>query len=221
MERAMQRARRQEDKQLRRETILRAALELLDERRFAEVKMIDIAQASGLAKGTIFLYFETKEVLFLELLEELLAEWLTEVNSELDNNKGRWNSSRVARIFAETLVKRDSLTRLLTIATSVLEQNTDVERIVTFKHRLIELLSDTGKRLEQRLEFLGPGEGAYLLLRIYALIVGVRQWTDPGATAKKALERPELAALSFQFEPELRSLILLVLTGLEKQPRSV
>lgn len=196
---------------------MRAALELLAERRFPEVKMIDVARAAHLAKGTVFLYFPTKEALFLDLLEELLVEWLAEIDQVLDSGKGRWSCARVARLITDTLVPRDSLTRLLTLMSSVLEQNVDVDRVVRFKERLMEILSATGGRLERRLSFLQPGEGAHLLMRIYAVIVGVRQWTDPGEVARQALAAPGLEPLAFDFEAELRSLLLVVLHGMEQR----
>lgn len=211
----MLRARREEDKQARREAIMRAAIELLDERRFPDVKMSDVARAASLAKGTVFLYFPTKEALFLDVLEDLLIEWLAEVNQALDTGKGRWTSARVARLITDTLVQRNSLTRLFTLMGSVLEQNVEVERVIAFKTRLLELLADTGARLERRLEFLAPGSGAHLLMRIYAVVVGVRQWTDPGEVARQALARPELGVLAFDFEVELRTLLLAMLRGFE------
>lgn len=213
---AKQRARRAEDKEIRRRDIMQAALALLGKRRFAEIKMSEIAQEASLAKGTLFLYFPTKEALFLEILEDLLAEWLIEVDAQLDSGRGRWTGVRVARIITDTLVARDTLTRLFTLVSSVLEQNVDVERVVTFKRKLQELLSPTGARLEQRLPFLAAGEGMHLLLRIYAVVVGVRQLCDPGAVAQQALERPELAPLAFHFESELRVLLGALLRGFEQ-----
>jgi AcrR family transcriptional regulator len=102
---------------------MQAALALLEKRRFAEIKMAEIAQEASLAKGTLFLYFPTKEALFLEILEDLLAEWLIDVDQQLDNGRGRWTGVRVARIITDTLVARDTLTRLFTLVSSVLEQN--------------------------------------------------------------------------------------------------
>ncbi|MCG8418171.1 MAG: TetR family transcriptional regulator [Proteobacteria bacterium] len=215
--RVVQRARRREDKEARRRTIMEAALALFEERRFAEVKMIDVARAANLAKGTVFLYFPTKEALFLDILEELLVDWLDEVNRNLDSGKGRWTSARVRRILTETLVPRDSFIRLLGLITNVLEENVDVKRVVAFKRRLLDLLNNTGGRLERRLDFLGSGEGAHLILQIYAAVVGVKQLTDPGQVAREALQRPELESLNLDFETELREFFLILLNGLERR----
>jgi AcrR family transcriptional regulator len=212
---AKQRARRAEDKEIRRRDIMQAAMSLLAQRRFSEIKMSEIAEEARLAKGTLFLYFPTKEALFLEILEELLAEWLRELDAQLDSGRGRWTSTRVARIITDTLIARDMLTRLLTLVSSVLEQNVDVERVVAFKLKLAQLLAPTGALLEQRLPFLAAGEGVHLLLRIYALVVGLRQLCDPGVVAQQALERVDLPALHSEFESELRPVLAALLRGLE------
>lgn len=214
-----QRARRAEDKEARRRDLLQAALVLLDERRFADIKMADVARQAAVAKGTVFLYFPTKEALFLELLEEKLAEWLEEVNAELDGGKGRWTGARVARLMADTLASHDALTRLLTLCSSVLEQNVDVDRIAAFKQRLIVLLGATGTRIEQRLAFVRAGQGTHLLLHLYAIVVGVRQLSDPGPLAQEALARPELSSLRFDFDTELRALLASFFKGLEFQAK--
>ncbi len=210
-----QRARREQDKQLRRQDILRAATTLLATRRYPEIKMIDIAREANLAKGTVFLYFPTKESLFLVLLTEMLRDWLSVINDALDNARGRWTTNRVARIFAETLTPRDSLTRLLTLVSSVLEYNVDEDRVADFKHTLIGLLAPTGARVERRLSFLSSGEGTRILMNIYAIIVGVRQLCDPGPTANAVLQKPELAVLQMDFGTELRTTLSAFLRGRE------
>ncbi len=49
--------------------ILEKAYELYEKGTFKSIKMIDIANASGVSKGTMFNYFSTKEKLFLEILK--------------------------------------------------------------------------------------------------------------------------------------------------------
>ena len=46
------------------EEILSAALEVFGEVGFAEAKLDDVAQKAGISKGTLYLYFDSKEELF-------------------------------------------------------------------------------------------------------------------------------------------------------------
>src|SRR5512140_2346183 len=89
-----QRARNDEDKEARRQLILGEALALYRATSYAEVKMADVAERSKLAKGTVFLYFPTKEALFLALLEDLLFAWFDTLEGLLDSGEGRWTGAR-------------------------------------------------------------------------------------------------------------------------------
>lgn len=65
------RARTDEAKDQRRAAFLDAALDEFFERGFAAAKMDDIARRAGLSKGAIYLYFDSKEALFEQLVETL------------------------------------------------------------------------------------------------------------------------------------------------------
>ena len=62
----------------KRSQILRAATDVFSAREFHTVPVDDVATAAGVGKGTLYLYFPTKEQLFyatiLEALDVLLAE---------------------------------------------------------------------------------------------------------------------------------------------------
>ncbi len=95
------RARKDEDKEARRQLILAEALALYTATSYAEVKMADVAERSKLAKGTVFLYFPTKEALFLALLEDLLFAWFEKLEGLLSSAEGRWAGAQVARTVAD------------------------------------------------------------------------------------------------------------------------
>jgi len=61
------RARRKEDRPAE---IIAAALHLFSERGFAATKLEDVATAAGIGKGTIYLYFPTKEDLFRAVVRQ-------------------------------------------------------------------------------------------------------------------------------------------------------
>lgn len=65
----MARARTAEAKDDRRLSLLSAALDEFFERGFAAARMDDIAARAGLSKGSIYLYFNSKEDLFTSLIE--------------------------------------------------------------------------------------------------------------------------------------------------------
>lgn len=63
-----------ETKQKTRETILRVARKLFSERGFEQTTTRDLAQAAGVAAGTLFNYFPSKESLAMTIIAEALDE---------------------------------------------------------------------------------------------------------------------------------------------------
>jgi AcrR family transcriptional regulator len=63
--------------------ILEAARKLFAKRGFSEVTMDEIAEAAGLAKGTLYLYFESKRDVYLKTLQRGKAELLERVTTNM------------------------------------------------------------------------------------------------------------------------------------------
>jgi AcrR family transcriptional regulator len=63
--------------------IIDAALAVFDERGLAGARLDDIAQRAGVAKGTIYLYFDNKEELFREVIRHTLIDRLDAARSEI------------------------------------------------------------------------------------------------------------------------------------------
>lgn len=57
----------------RRRELLDVALRVFSERGYHETRIADLIEAAGVARGTFYLYFESKNAIFHELLDELLA----------------------------------------------------------------------------------------------------------------------------------------------------
>lgn len=210
-----QRARRDEDKEARRRLILDEALALYRTTSYADVKMADVAERAKLAKGTVFLYFPTKEALFLALLEDLLFTWFAKLDGLLEHGEGRWTGARLARTVAESLEGQEPLTRLLAMLQTVLEQNVTVEQVRPFKERLLGALVSTGARVEQRLPFMKEGDGPRFLIHLHALVTGLRQMADVAPVAREVLAQPHLAPLRVDFSAELTAALTTLLRGLE------
>jgi AcrR family transcriptional regulator len=209
------RARKDEDKEARRRLILEGARGLFATTSYGDMTMAEVAQRARLAKGTVFLYFPTKEALFLALLEELLFAWFQRLNGWLEQGGGPWTGAHLAGWVATSLEAQPSLPRLMGILQSVLEHNISREQARAFKERLRETLGHTGALLERRLPFLRPGEGPRLLLRLNALIMGLRLMADEAPVTRELLALPHLSVLRVDFQRELTESVTLLLRGLE------
>lgn len=210
-----QRARSPEEKQQRRTQILATALRLWGEHSFTSFTMAEVAAHSGLAKGTLYLYFETKEELLLALLEEQLAAWFDGVDAGLAA-EGPWDAGRATALLCAALEQQHALVRLLPIAASILEHNIPPGTARSYKQFLLERSAHSAALLEQRLVFLAPGDGLWLLLQIYALIVGLGQMAEPAPVVRAVLEEAPMAPLRITFAPAFARSLATLLRGLER-----
>jgi AcrR family transcriptional regulator len=75
-------------KQARPGEILDAALKVFAEKGFAAARMEDIAQAAGVTKGTIYLYFESKEEVFKSLARATVGPALADFEQRVRHFQG-------------------------------------------------------------------------------------------------------------------------------------
>lgn len=82
------RAKRERRKEARPGELLAAALELFVEKGYAATRAEEVARRAGVSKGTLFLYFASKEDLFKAVVRENLAGRFAEWNAEFDAYTG-------------------------------------------------------------------------------------------------------------------------------------
>jgi AcrR family transcriptional regulator len=75
-------------KDARPQEILAAALSVFAERGFAAARMDDIASRARVSKGTIYLYFESKEAVFRALIQETLAKRVSDLAAFVRDHRG-------------------------------------------------------------------------------------------------------------------------------------
>jgi AcrR family transcriptional regulator len=72
--------------------LLAAALHLFVERGFAATRLDDVAKAAGVSKGTLYLYFSSKEDLFKAVVRESIVPLLGEAEGMIDEFEGNTES---------------------------------------------------------------------------------------------------------------------------------
>jgi len=207
------RARSVQDKDARRTALLDAARAALAETGYDEVTVGQVAAGAGVAKGTAYLYFTSKEALFLAVLVRELGDWLDVLQVALARRGSGDPGARVARTLARTLAARPVLIQLLSLLHGRLEPNTPAADILAFKRFLAERLGVSGRAIEAAAG-LPEGRGVTLLLRAHALTIGLGSMSDPPAVVREVLAaNRELAAFEVDFEKELAAALADMLRG--------
>jgi len=83
-----ERAKRERRKEARPGELLSAALDLFVEKGFAATRVEEVARRAGVSKGTLFLYFSSKEELFKAVVRENISGRFAEWGEELKTFEG-------------------------------------------------------------------------------------------------------------------------------------
>ena len=84
--------------------ILEAALDVFAERGFTATRMDDVAARAGVTKGTVYLYFKTKEELFKALVRSELLPNLAAVENTAGNEPAAELLGRLVRMWVERVL---------------------------------------------------------------------------------------------------------------------
>lgn len=118
-----------------------------------------------------------------------------------------------------SVARHPALVRLLAILHTALERNIDMATARAFKRTTRGRLLAAGVLLERCLPWLAPGDGAPLLLQVYALAIGLQHLADPAPVVREVLADPDMALFVIDFDDQFTRAVRLLLLGLETQKR--
>ena len=193
----MRRAYGIEDKKVRQAEILAAARRLFMDMSGELPSVASIAAAAGLAKGTVYLYFGTKEAIFADLLLAGWTEVLKEVAEVFDAPAyGDAQMSDFVTRYTGYLKSHPELLRLDALGHEI-ERNLEPATLRAFKRDLNERLASAGIAMERALG-LPSTRGTQVLMRIYAFTRGL--WLTLGNGTGLAAEEASTSGADFASE---------------------
>jgi TetR/AcrR family transcriptional regulator len=209
-QRGKQRARSDTDKTARKAQLLQAAATLHAERDL-NWTMLEVAARAGLAKGTTYLYFRTKEELLLELLTTDLEMWFQNLETDLNPPP-----PDLATAIAQSIAARPRMVALIAVQASILEQNLSPDAAERFKTFLLH----RSQRLAPKLEALLPGcDGIEVLQWLNALVIGLAQLSQPSRVVTTILQQPRMHELRVHFQPALERSLRALFAGIGQETR--
>ncbi len=213
------RARNTEDKEAKRQQILLACLDLYQTQSIQQISMDKIAKKADLAKGTLYLYFQTKEEVFLYLLTSQFQNWLKFVKQNFSKITQPISASDFAGALTASLNHSPTLPRLLSILHLVLEENLSAPTIKSFKLEMKALLVELSEIIAFKTPALNSNNSLSFLLRLHSVVVGLYQTSLPDPRFNKLLSEvlsdPELEIFKLDFSKELTTTVTLILQGIE------
>jgi TetR/AcrR family fatty acid metabolism transcriptional regulator len=98
----------------KRKKILDAATKVFARVGFSNTRIQDVAQEAGIAHGTVYLYFKSKDDLFISIFQESLGELIDYISSEVQKKDSA----------------EDKLRRMISLQLDVIEENPDLTKLI-------------------------------------------------------------------------------------------
>jgi AcrR family transcriptional regulator len=195
-----QRARRPEQVRARREAILDTATAMLRQRPVADISLRELSDRVGLAKSNVLRYFDSREAIFLEVLDREWTAWLDDMDDRLPANTARHHATGrdtaghnaggrdagdtsrtegVARIVADTLVERPLLCELISAMAGVLERNISLEFARDFKRRATVNADRLAGLVRSGLPRLPPAAAEQFAAAVFVIVAGLWPYANP------------------------------------------
>lgn len=142
-------ARRERRKEARPGELLDAALDLFVEKGFAATRSEEVAARAGVSKGTLFLYFPTKEELFKAVVRENLSGRFSEWQHEFETFEG--TTADMVRYCMRVWWERIGATRASGITKLMISEARNFPELAAFyQQEVIRPGTDLVRRILQR-----------------------------------------------------------------------
>jgi AcrR family transcriptional regulator len=208
-----QRARKPEEKELRRNSILESARELSLEQGPIHVGLNEIARNSGISKPNIYRYFESREDILYHLLLSEFTVFIKEVEAELGTQRS--SIRLVSQCITHQFLKRPLLCQLMGMTSSILEHNLSIQAITRTKLEVRRLGGRFSAILHSALFWLSAEDAVWLANSISLYIASLWPASHPSDNAAVVLQKPEFAMMVVNAEKDLGKFVEALLTGLK------
>lgn len=209
-----------EQKEQRRSVIIETTALLFTTKSYNAISMAEVAKAAGVAKGTLFLYFATKEELFLALAWQGYEAFFREFTLQLKKHSKIESDCSVDQFIAilrVAFIADANLLRLMGIVSVILEQNINFEVAFKFKSMLAHQVKETSILLGKIFPEWHPGEAIAFLLKLQALAIGFQHLSEPSPVIREVISMEGFELFNIQFEDYFFSTLREIIVGIGRK----
>ncbi|BDR61091.1 TetR/AcrR family transcriptional regulator [Lactobacillus xylocopicola] len=204
----------------KKQLIATAAGRLFHEHDFYELSMAQIAHAAGVAKGTLFNYFKTKENIFMYLLlagyQDFLQAALNSWQSQPELST--WEDLVEFLLQQNHLLihKQADLVRLNALRAPILEAAADREETLAERQKLYQINQTLGQAIADRIPRLSVKQASHLFVIQSAIISGLINMMKLDEFHHDHLP-VNFTGFQIDLEAEAKQILKFYLQGLQKE----
>lgn len=179
----------------RKEEIIQACASLYETMSFKEITIKEIGAVTSFTRTSIYNYFQTKEEIFLALLQQEYERWI----ADLDGIAAAYETltdDELARALAASLERRALLLKLMSMNHYDMEENSRPERLAEFKVAYGNSIRALNRLLAKFRPGMDHADRQQFLYAFFPFVYGVYPYT---AVTDKQREAMEKAGVNFVY----------------------
>ena len=183
----------------RREEIIDACAALYETMCFRDITIRDIGARTTFTRTSIYNYFQTKEEIFLALLQREYMAWITDLE-EIAARHTTLSAEEFADALGCTLGKRECMLKLLSMNLYDMEGNSRLENLVAFKMVYGRAVRAVSHGLERFFPQMTPEHVQAFLYAFFPFLFGVYPYSMPTEKQKAAMALAHVSHASYSIQ---------------------
>ena len=202
------RARNAKAKEARRNSILEAAATLYKANQTTLPTTSQISRHCEISKGALYLYFKTKEEIFLAIIESYLIDWISLFDThELAHPTQDFDTEGLLPVLdraCDFMEAHPMFLQLASMNNCIIEHNVDHKILLHHKNQIASQVNKAAQSLTKDNGVMSQQEAASLIMRSYAVLLGLWQVAHPLESIAKVLQTSSMQVLMPSFADSSR-----------------
>lgn len=207
------RARQPDQVQVRRATLLKAAVELFDAQGANGAGLNAIAARAGFTKSNVYRYFESREHVLLELFLDEYARLTEGITSILEGGVED-SVDYAADAIASAFIAQPRCCSLMTMFSAVLEQNVTAATVETVKRAILKHNRTIVTAMARQLPRSSEEDRGWALAMTLSLLAGMWPGAHPAPAAAAVMAKPEFAGMALDPRRDLTRAVRALLSAI-------
>lgn len=175
----------------RKEEIITACAELYKTMSFKDITIKEIGNATTFTRTSIYNYFQTKEEIFLALLQREYELWIYKLR-QIRAEHERMTGAEFADVLARSLEERKNLLKIMSMNHYDMEENSRIERLVEFKVVYGQSLAEVRSCLDKFFPQMTIQDKQNFIFSFFPFMFGIYPYTVVTEKQKEAMTRAKV-----------------------------
>ena len=172
----------------RKEEIIKACEKLYEKQSFKEITIKSIGEETTFSRPSIYNYFQTKEEIFLAILQQEYEKWIFELE-QIQKKHESMTKEKFAENMAHSIEKRQRLLKLLSMNLYDIEENSRMELLIEFKQVYGKAINTIKKCLDKFFINMSEDEKEKFLYSFLPFMYGIYPYAVVTEKQKEAMEK--------------------------------